>query len=211
MDGSTLRQATKNRRKKKSVLSCQRATKIGTLNVRTIRTVEKREELGHLFEESGLQILAIQEHRILHDEPIKRTRIGIKSHLITTSAAKNTVEAAVGGVGPVINAEASKLVREITPVSQRVLKITFNGNPKLTIPTVYSPTEGDSIENAEEFHEEDLRTAVTATPAQIILLVLGDFNAHLSKESNEDPLWYYHDSTNRNGGLLRGHLARGQP
>ena len=30
--------------------------------------------LGHLFEESGLQILAIQEHRILHDEPIKRTQ-----------------------------------------------------------------------------------------------------------------------------------------
>ena len=91
--------------------------------------MEKREELGHLFEESGLQILAIQEHRILHDEPIKRIMIGIKSHLITTSAAKNTVQAAVGGVGLVISAEASKLGREITPVSQRVLKIKFNGNP----------------------------------------------------------------------------------
>ena len=104
-----------------------------------------------------------------------------------------------------ISAEARKLVREITPVSQRVLKITFNGNPKLTILKVYSPTEGDSIEHAEEFHEE-VRRAVTATPAHNILLVLGDFNAHLSKESNEDPLWYYHDSTNRNGGLLRDTL-----
>ena len=75
MDGSTLRQPTKKQKiKKKSVLSCQRATKIGTLNVRTIRTEEKREELGHLFEESGLQILAIQEHRIIHDEPIKRDK-----------------------------------------------------------------------------------------------------------------------------------------
>ena len=88
--------------------------------MRTIRTVEKRQELGHLFEESGLQIIAIQEHRILHDEPIKRTRIGIKCHLITTLAAKNTVQAAVGGVGLVLSAEASKLVREITPVFQSI-------------------------------------------------------------------------------------------
>ena len=93
---------------KKSVLSFKRATKIGTLNVRTVRTVEKREELGYLFEESSLQILAIQEHRILHDEPVKRTVIGRKSHLITTTAVRNTNNAAIGGVGFVLSAGANK-------------------------------------------------------------------------------------------------------
>ena len=109
----------------KSLLSCKSNTKIGTLNVRTIRAVEKREKLGHLFEESGLQILAIQENKILHDEPIKRTRIGTERRLITKSAVKNSAQAAVGGLGFVVSAEANKLVNEITAVSQRILKITF--------------------------------------------------------------------------------------
>ena len=118
-DGRINSETTNNKRNtgimKKSVLFRKCITKIGTLNVRAIRAVEKREELGHLFEESGMQILAIQEHRILHGEPIMRTRIGIKSYLITTSAVKNSAQAAVGGVGFVISAEAYKLVREITP------------------------------------------------------------------------------------------------
>ncbi|XP_071480868.1 craniofacial development protein 2-like [Diadema antillarum] len=195
----------KPKAKRESVLSCRRTTKIGTLNVRTIRTGDKREELGHLFEESGLQILAIQEHRILHEEPIRRTRIGVRSHLITTSAVRNSAQAAVGGVGFMISMEANKLVREVTPVSHRILKATFNGNPRLTVFAVYSPTEGDSIEHAEEFHEELCR-AVTSTPMHNILLVLGDFNAHLSKENKEDTSWYYHNHTNRNGGLLKDTL-----
>ena len=54
-----------------------------------------------------------------------------------------------------------------------------NGNPKLTILTVYSPTEGDSIEHAEEFHEE-VRRAVTSTPAHNILLVYWETSMHTS-------------------------------
>lgn len=69
----------------KSVLSRKNATKIGTLNVRPIRTANKRLEFGYLFERGGLQILAIQEHRILHDEPIVVTTLGGGSHLSATS------------------------------------------------------------------------------------------------------------------------------
>ena len=97
------------------------------------------------------------------------------------------------------------MVREITPISPRVLRMTLNGNPRLTVISIYSPTEGDSDENAEEFHE-DVRMAVNTTPAHNILLVLGDFNAHLSKERSEDPCWYFHENTNRNGRLLRDTL-----
>ena len=65
---------------KSYVLSCKRAFKIGKrkLNVRTVRRLEKREELSQLSKASGLQILAIQEHRIFHDGPVQRTMIGVR-------------------------------------------------------------------------------------------------------------------------------------
>lgn len=187
----------------KSVLSCKNATKIGTLNVRTIRTADKRLQLRYLFKKSGLQILAIQEHIIFHGEPILMTTLGRGSLLIKTSAWRNSSQAAVGGVGLVRSFRANQLVREITPVSLRVLKISFNGNPKLNVLSVCSPPDGDSDEAADEFHNE-VRRAISVTPAHNFVLALGD--AHLSKEWDRDLSWYYHDNTNCNGKLLRNTL-----
>lgn len=67
----------------------------------------------------------------------------------------------------------------------------------------YSQTKGDRNVSAKEFHEEVCRTADT-TPTDNILIVLGDPNAHPSKEKNsEDPCLYFHNNTNQNGKLLR--------
>ena len=108
------------------------------------------------------------------NEPVKRTVVGRRSDLITTSAVRNTANAVVGAVGFVLS--AVQLTRDITPVSQRFFGITLNRNSRLTVISVYSPTDSD--ENAE-FHEE-VHRAVNTTPARNILLVFGDFNAHLS-------------------------------
>ena len=43
----------------------------GTLNVRTIREQYKRDELGVCMRDSGVQILGIQEHRVVHSAEIE--------------------------------------------------------------------------------------------------------------------------------------------
>ncbi|XP_014774445.1 craniofacial development protein 2-like [Octopus bimaculoides] len=144
------------------------------------------------------------QHRILYDKPTKRVIIGKKSQLITTSAVRNTAGAAIG-VGLVYSARANLLVKETMQVSPQVLRVTLNGNPRLTVISAYSPTDGDSDANAEEFYEEVCRT-VNTTPAHNILLVLGDLNTHLGKKSSEDPCWYFHNNTNQN----EGHPAGGE-
>ena len=54
--------------KKTKLLTQHSITRIGPLNTRTIRELHKRDEIFHLFENSGIDVLAIEEHRIHHNE-----------------------------------------------------------------------------------------------------------------------------------------------
>jgi len=75
--------------------------------VRTITQPERRKELVHNFSAQGIEILGLQEHRIVHEEPTSNERILGKT-LITTSAWRNSVGAATGGVGILLNTKATK-------------------------------------------------------------------------------------------------------
>ena len=73
---------------KNGLVTCRQQTMISTLNVRTLRTDDRREELSHSFEKQGIDILGIQEHCIVHeDTPVKYEKL-LGSTLITTTAWK---------------------------------------------------------------------------------------------------------------------------
>ena len=129
--------------------------------------------------------------------------------MVTSSAWRNSVGAATGGVGFVLTHKAHEAITNVQVISPRILSVSFDGNPKLTVIVVYSPTEGDTTEAAEVFHL-NLRMAISQIPAHNLLFAVGDFNAHLSKVDDNDPRWYYHRSTNRNGELLRDTLEESQ-
>ena len=192
----------------KGLVTCRKVTLIGTLNVRTIREQYKRMELASLFLRSNVVVLGVQEHRIVHDEEIRIERCDKGSHLVTTSAWRNSKQAATGGVGFMLAKQAYKAVSLMKSYGRRIFLISFNGNPRLTVITVYSPTEAASTEEAEDFHE-GLRTAISDVPAHHLLMVVGDLNAHLSKLNEEDTGWYWHQVSNRNGGLLRDTMQEG--
>lgn len=200
---------TKKTPKKSHILSCKRTCKIGTLNVRTIKALYKRLELANLFKGSGIEILGIQEHRIIHEDPILTTKLGKDSYMLTTSAWRNRTGAATGGVGLLFTNKAYKSISDIKPITPRILLVSLDGNPRLSIIVTYSPTEGDSAEAAEDFHGS-LRMTISQLPAHNMLLVIGDFNAHMSRGHDNDPLWYFHQRTNRNGQLLRDTLEEAQ-
>ena len=63
----------------------QKGIFVGTLNVRTLREEYKRDELGVCMRNSGVQILGIQEHRIVHGTEIGYQELG-NCYLITSSA-----------------------------------------------------------------------------------------------------------------------------
>ena len=189
-----------------SVVSSNSFSYIGTLNVRTARERYKQLEMASLFLESGVSILGVQEHRIVHNEAVRIERYN-GSRFITVSAWRNSGGASQGGVGVMVTEKAYGAISLIRPYGSRILTVSFDGNPRLTVINVYSPIEGD--EEAVEFHE-NLRAAVAEVPEHHLLLVIGDMNARLGKETVDDHGWYFHKLTNQNGKLLRDTLLEGR-
>ena len=70
------------------------------MNVRTIRELRNRAEVADNFSTCKIDIglLGLQEHRIVHTEPVRYERV-LGNTLVATSAIKNSAGAAIGGVG----------------------------------------------------------------------------------------------------------------
>ena len=124
--------------------------------------------------------MGIQEHRVVHQEEVRIEKHKKGVHFISSSAWRNRAQAATGGVGFLLTRQAYSAVSMIKTYSKRIMLMSFDGNPRLTMMSVYSPTESATDEEAEEFHN-CLRSAITDVPAHHLLLVVGDLNAHVSQ------------------------------
>ena len=99
-----------------------------------------------------------------------------------------------------INKRASNVLSEVIKWNERIIIATFEGNPKTTITVHYLAVAGD--DEAEQ-HYNQLSSAVKQVPKHNILIVLGDFNAHLDKNLAK---YSYHETTNANGKLVNNFI-----
>ena len=177
-------------------------TYIATFNARTLRTENKRKELFHCFDSQSITILVVIDHKIVHnesDDDIVYNQVN-SSLFITSSAWRNDVNAAVGGVGIMINKKASNVLSGVIKRNERIIIATFEGNPKTTIIFHYAPVQGN---DKTDQHYNQLSTAVKQVPKHNILIVLGDFNAHLDKNLAK---YSYHETSNANGKLVNNFI-----
>ena len=184
-------------RKGRPLLRCRKTAIVSTMNVRTIREQRNREELSSNFSERNIEILGVQEHRIVHEEPVRYEKV-LGNTLITSSATRSTAGAAIGGVGMLLNSRAFDSLASVRSYTNRILIANFQGNPATTVITTYCPTNVVD-EDIVEGHFDNLKRAVDSVPAHNVLLVIGDFNARIGPE---DGRYTYHESTNRNGKYL---------
>ena len=99
-------------------------------------------------------------------------------------------------------------------MSDRVLKISFEGNPMLTIFVAHAPHEKSPQEAKDEFYE-DLTDAVKNVPPHPVVAVLGDFNARIGKSSHQQypqviSQHLYYQATKDNGNRLVNFCASTQ-
>ena len=73
---------------------------------------------------------------------------------------------------------------------------TFNGNPKATIISCYSPTNVSEENELITFYEE-LSSRVRSIPKHNLLVIGGDMNAQIGKSRNNK--YSLHNTSNRNG------------
>ena len=156
---------------KKKLLKCKQTIQIATFNVRTLNRIGQLPELISSAVEHKIDIICIQEHRYTHTEDIKYHQIGNEWILATVSAWKNSVNATVGGVGMLIGPKAIKTVNSIERIQPRMMTATFNGNPRATIISCYSPTNISEETKLATFYDE-LSSLVRSIPKHKLLIQL---------------------------------------
>ena len=176
-------ETSENSRCLQALLRCKKSLFIATYNAKTLRDEDRVLELEQCTQHQGIEILGVQEHRIIHDDPIEFRKVG-SSYLVTSSGWRNEAQVSQGRVGLLLSQKARKALLKAKRISKRIMTAEFDGNPKTTVIVVYAPTNcADEVE-VEEFYN-DLRD--------------GDFNARLGPD--EVP-FTYHGVTNRNGKYL---------
>ena len=108
--------------------------KIATFNVNTIRMDDQKGKLTYLANKHQIEIIGIQEHRIIDNDDIEYKKVGDHHHLITSSAWRNNAQASQGGVGLLLGAKVRKALLKVNKVHPRTLLVAeFTGNPKSTV------------------------------------------------------------------------------
>ena len=167
--------------KRPKLLKCKQTLQIATFNVRTLNRTTTRAFASAV--EHKIDIICIQEHRCTHTEDIKHHETGNGWSLVTVSAWKNSVNAAVGGVGLLIGPRALKTLNSIEKIQPRMMAATFNGNPRATVISCYSPTNVSEETELVTFYDE-LSSLVHSIPKHNMLVIGGDMNAQIGKNGN---------------------------
>ena len=112
------------------------------------------------------------------------TETGNGWSLATVSAWKNSVNAAVGGVGLLIGPRALKTLNSIEKIQPRMMAATFNGNPRATIISRSSPTNVSEETELVTFYDE-LSSLVRSIPKHNMLVIGGDMNAQIGEKRKQ--------------------------
>ena len=132
----------------------------------------------------------------MHTEDIKYHDTGNEWTLAIVSAWKNSINATVGRVGMLIGPRALKTLNSIEGIQPRIMAVTFNGNPRATLVSCYSPTNGSEETDIVAFYDE-LSSLIRSIPKHNMLVIGGDMNAQIGKNGNNK--YSLHNMSNRNG------------
>ena len=164
-----------------------------------VRTLNK---IGQLLEQTvsatdhNIDIICIQEHRYTHSKDIKHHDSSNVWTLATASAWKNSVNVTVESVGILLGPRALKSQNRIERIQPRMMVATFNGNPRTSVISCYSPINVSEETELIAFYNE-LSSLVHSIPKNNVLVICGDMNAQIGKNGNHK--FSQHNLSNRNG------------
>ena len=96
--------------------------------------------------------------------------------------------------GLLIGPRALKTLNSIEKIQPRMMAATFNGNPRATIISCYSPTNV-SEENELVIFYDELSSLVRSIPKHNMLVISGDMNTQIGKNGNNK--YSLHNTSNR--------------
>ena len=151
--------------------------------MRTLNRISQLLELTASAIDQSIDIICIQEHRYLHSEDIKYHDTSNGWMFVSASARKNSINAAIRGVGMFIGPLALKSLNSIEKIQLKMLVAMFNGNPSATIISCYSPTNVSEKTDLIAFYNK-LSSLVCSIPKHNILIIGENMNAQIVKNIN---------------------------
>ena len=179
--------------------------KVGTLNTNTLKKVGKLHQLFTGAKKANIDLLAVQETklRIDNETELEEFEDIDKTYTLIYSTATSRGQ---GGVGLLVNNKFKNLIKSKKKISPRILSVTFENNPEITVISVYAPTDNSDDDSKNQFYD-DLTNYLNSIPKHNIKIVAGDLNAQVGHDLHQiTPKvvgnFAYHESTNDKGTRL---------
>ena len=177
---------------------------VSSYNVRTLHQTGKFHQLCCGSLDAGIDIVGVQEHRLISTTPITEQWSDDKNWLFIHNSASKSRQ---GGVGLLVAKHLTKCINGTKCISDRIISVTLNGNPKLVVTVAYAPTEMADTDDKDEFYKTLRNHTSDNVKRHDVHLVIGDFNARLGKDSHEEAPrvvgpHLLHDVANNNGERL---------
>lgn len=152
---------------------------IGTWNVRTLNADGKLEELTHEMSRYRWNIIGLCEMRWKNFGETSTD----EGHKIYFSGKPDKH---VHGVGFLVHKSIVNTVMGCRPITERFITIRLKATPfNITIIQAYAPTTTHSDEEVEDFYEQ-LQEIIDQSPKKDIIVVQGDWNAKVGKDSQKE-------------------------
>ena len=144
-----------------------------------------------------------QEERLSKKETVSQYWTDDREFMPIYSSAS---QSRVGGVGLLVRKKLANSHRTTEKVSDRILKVYYEGNPLAAIYVVYAPTDVTNDSDKEAF-VNDLHESLSKEQPHPAVVVFGDFYGRTGQTVTNKTLRLsgdtsYHDFTNDNGKRL---------
>ena len=168
--------------------------RIGTWNVLTMLQAGKLAEITDELISYGIKIAALQEIRWKDEGELRK-----KHYSVFYSGSKKEGHK---GTGFWVSKTARESVLGFEPINNRLCLLKLKGKfQNITLVSVYAPTEESEEEEKDNFYE-DLDKTFQKVSKHDMIIILGDLNAKIGRESfvrQTAGLHSLHQETNDNG------------
>ena len=157
----------------------RKTLRIGTWNVRSMLQLGKVQVLGEELERNKVDICGLAEVR-WEGQGHFTTSDG---HTIVYSGGEHRGQR---GVAIWISRKIGGNIEEYRTVNDRILMVRVNAKPRnISIIQVYAPTTTNLEEDIDRFYGE-VEKIIRKVPRRDILIVMGDFNAKVGKQTTDE-------------------------
>ena len=162
---------------------------IATYNTRSLKSSTKENELINTMLQLKIDLIAIQEHKRTIDTDIS---IGLKENnlcYIYAGSHRGPDNGVIGGLGFLIAPHCTQAYIDCKVITDRILHARFRSSPLPSAPylhiiNVYAYTATDNYKEQTPLFYERLSALVNDIPSRDMLIIVGDFNATIDKETS---------------------------